>query len=151
MTPGGIEPATFWFVAQHLNHCATAVPQTQVHIVNINSRTSNCQYSLFSRNNPIIRIFYLSGWLSVPISPDQWSSTVCEKKNGVRKIAKNSFVKIQYFVRLNAYLSRTRKGGYLFSLSPCSPLIDISIRMNIKTLMRAPWNYPDISRIKFKN
>jgi len=24
MTPAGIEPATFWFVAQHLNHCATA-------------------------------------------------------------------------------------------------------------------------------
>ena len=23
MTPSGIEPATFWFVAQHLNHCAT--------------------------------------------------------------------------------------------------------------------------------
>ena len=27
MTPSGIEPATFRFVAQHLNHCATAVPQ----------------------------------------------------------------------------------------------------------------------------
>jgi len=25
MTPAGIEPATFWFVAKHLNHCATAV------------------------------------------------------------------------------------------------------------------------------
>ena len=25
-TPAGIEPATFLFVAQHLNHCATAVP-----------------------------------------------------------------------------------------------------------------------------
>jgi hypothetical protein len=23
MTPSGIEPATFQFVAQHLNHCAT--------------------------------------------------------------------------------------------------------------------------------
>jgi len=28
MTPAGIEPATFRFVAQHLNHCTTAVPQT---------------------------------------------------------------------------------------------------------------------------
>jgi len=27
MTPAGIETATFRFVAQHLNHCATAVPQ----------------------------------------------------------------------------------------------------------------------------
>jgi len=26
MTPSGIEPATFRFVAQRLNHCATAVP-----------------------------------------------------------------------------------------------------------------------------
>ena len=27
VTPAGIEPATFRFVAQHLNHCATAVPK----------------------------------------------------------------------------------------------------------------------------
>ena len=26
MTSAGIEPATFQFVAQHVNHCATAVP-----------------------------------------------------------------------------------------------------------------------------
>ena len=26
LTPAGIEPATFRFVAQHLNHCTTAVP-----------------------------------------------------------------------------------------------------------------------------
>ena len=26
LTPSGIEPATFRFVAQHLNHCATAIP-----------------------------------------------------------------------------------------------------------------------------
>jgi len=25
LTPAGIEPATFQFVAQHFNHCATAV------------------------------------------------------------------------------------------------------------------------------
>ena len=29
MTPSGIESATFRFVAQHLNHCATAVPWAQ--------------------------------------------------------------------------------------------------------------------------
>jgi len=31
MTPAGIEPATFRFVAQLLNHCATAVPRTIDH------------------------------------------------------------------------------------------------------------------------
>jgi len=32
MTPAGFEPATFRFVAQHLNHCAAAVPYlTDVH------------------------------------------------------------------------------------------------------------------------
>ena len=30
MTPGGIEPATFRIVAQHLNHCATAVPTKSI-------------------------------------------------------------------------------------------------------------------------
>jgi len=29
MTPYGTEPATFRFIAQHLNHCATAVPTLQ--------------------------------------------------------------------------------------------------------------------------
>ena len=31
MTPAGIEPATFRFVEQHLNHCATAVPPEELH------------------------------------------------------------------------------------------------------------------------
>jgi len=29
LTPAGIEPATFRFVAQNVNHCATAVPFLQ--------------------------------------------------------------------------------------------------------------------------
>ena len=32
MTPSGIEPETFWFEAQHLNHCATAVPLQSITI-----------------------------------------------------------------------------------------------------------------------
>jgi len=47
-----------------------------VRTVNSNSRTSNRQCSLFVKNNPIIRIFCLSGWLAVPINPDKWSSIV---------------------------------------------------------------------------
>ena len=49
--------------------------QAQVRTVNSNCRTSNCKSSLFSKKNPIIRIFCISGWLAVPINPDKWSST----------------------------------------------------------------------------
>ena len=31
LTLAGIEPSTFWFVAQRLNHCATAVPSPPPH------------------------------------------------------------------------------------------------------------------------
>jgi hypothetical protein len=31
LTPAGIEPATFRTVAQHLNHCATAVPSREMY------------------------------------------------------------------------------------------------------------------------
>jgi len=30
MTPSGIEPVTFRFLAQYLNHCATTVPNNTV-------------------------------------------------------------------------------------------------------------------------
>jgi hypothetical protein len=33
MAPSGIEPATFWFIAQYLNHCATAVPHNIIVIL----------------------------------------------------------------------------------------------------------------------
>ena len=39
MTPSGIEPATFRFVAQHLNHCATAVPRRAVPFIYNSSPT----------------------------------------------------------------------------------------------------------------
>jgi len=44
---------------------------TQVRTVRVNSngRTSYCQCSLFSKKNPIIQIFCISGWLAVPINP----------------------------------------------------------------------------------
>ena len=35
LTPNGIEPATFRFVAQHLNHCAPAVPRHIMYLLQI--------------------------------------------------------------------------------------------------------------------
>jgi hypothetical protein len=35
MTPSWIEPATVWFVAQYLNHCATAVPNLMFTVYNM--------------------------------------------------------------------------------------------------------------------
>jgi len=34
LTPAGIEPVTFQFVAQHHNHCATAVRQVKLRASN---------------------------------------------------------------------------------------------------------------------
>ena len=48
----------------------------QVHTVNSNSWTSNCQRGLFSKKNAIIQIFCISGRLAIPINPDKWSYTV---------------------------------------------------------------------------
>ena len=81
LTPAGIEPATFGFVAQHLNHCGTAVPTQQlvpgifpegyrrpVHRadnltafmcrLSWNLRASNC-WNLQSLSRPAIGLLYL--------------------------------------------------------------------------------------------
>jgi hypothetical protein len=41
MTPSGIEPATFRFVTQYLNHCATAVTQLSMHNINVKKWVSD--------------------------------------------------------------------------------------------------------------
>ena len=51
-----------WFLVLQI-WCGQKV-QLQVHTVNSNSRTSNCQCSLFSKINPIIWILCKSGWLA---------------------------------------------------------------------------------------
>jgi hypothetical protein len=43
MTPSGIEPATFRFVAQQLNHCATAVLIHELkEYLNLHNKTNKC-------------------------------------------------------------------------------------------------------------
>ena len=46
MTQAGIEPATFRFVAQHLNHCATAVP----------NRNEYQEYFLVGKGNRCVKL-----------------------------------------------------------------------------------------------
>jgi len=46
LTPAEIEPATFRFVAQQLNHCATSVPFLSSRVLQIKSRLLPCTYRL---------------------------------------------------------------------------------------------------------
>jgi len=49
MTSAGIEPATFQFVAQHLNHCATDVPRANSgYVVNIKTYSVRHMQIIFS-------------------------------------------------------------------------------------------------------
>jgi hypothetical protein len=45
LTLAGIEPATFRFVTQHLNHCATAAPSVQTYVLNFLSHTRGWEQS----------------------------------------------------------------------------------------------------------
>jgi hypothetical protein len=47
--------------------------------VNSKNRNSYCHCSLFSKKNPVIRIFRTFGYLAVPINLDNWSSNICKK------------------------------------------------------------------------
>ena len=68
-----------WLLELQIGHGRKV--STQVRTVNSNSRTSNCQRSLFSKKNPIIRIFCLSGWLAVPLNPDKCSAVLATMVN----------------------------------------------------------------------
>jgi hypothetical protein len=62
MTPAGIEPATFRFVAQHLKHCATAAPKRHLNIQLFNPLNAELNptchlLALFGAH----RIFHVSG------------------------------------------------------------------------------------------
>jgi hypothetical protein len=61
-----------WLLELQIRHGRKVL--THVHTVNSNSWTSNCLCRLFSKKNPIIWIFCISRWLSVPINRYKWSS-----------------------------------------------------------------------------
>ena len=50
-TPAGIEQATFRFVAQHLNHCATAAPRKLAAALIYHCHSSFHQTSVFIRRS----------------------------------------------------------------------------------------------------
>ena len=66
MTPVGIEPATFQFVAQHLNHCATAVPtQYKYSIVIVCICNRMLQYKVVTLIFKVLTaLLEPKGWLS---------------------------------------------------------------------------------------
>jgi len=58
MTPAGIEPATFRFVAQHLHHCATAVPPLFIG----RWMQSSCQLALFGYPDRSFSVLFPQLW-----------------------------------------------------------------------------------------
>jgi len=58
LTPAGIEPATFLFLAQHLNHCATAIPNSS-HNTTILSSVYNLSTQLHVSANAAVAIIRL--------------------------------------------------------------------------------------------
>jgi hypothetical protein len=52
LTLAGIEPATFRFVAQHLNHCAADIMYWTIHIVQYNGDTKSAVIKTTTLNLP---------------------------------------------------------------------------------------------------
>ena len=95
MTPSGIEPATFRFVAQHLNHCATAVPilysaqtlskdgnalvrwgisKAYPYFIRIHYRDRHIRLSFFFSYSPLLlyssircAVYYYCDWISISV------------------------------------------------------------------------------------
>ena len=72
MTPAGIEPATFRFEAQHLNHCATTVPPIHTHIQDVPG--GRCQTSGECSEQTDVRECFLS------LSTQTWVFQFCYPK-----------------------------------------------------------------------
>ena len=58
LTPAGIEPATFPFVAQLLNHCATAVNVVQTVLSNISRGKGLPDISVARYQNVVPNVYY---------------------------------------------------------------------------------------------
>jgi len=81
MTPAGIEPATFRFVAQRLNHCATAVP-FQIHIIIIIIINVK-DWTLWSVPSPELQLLAPTLLRPSNCSPSLWSVVVRFQRDSV--------------------------------------------------------------------
>ena len=74
MTPSGIEPATFRFVAQHFNHCASAVPKDDWYMQQKTARNSACSESRIKYVHwSVFHLLYRGLWTYIMyILPAQW-------------------------------------------------------------------------------
>jgi len=68
MTPSGIEPATFRFVAQRLNHCATAVPQFLTCTCTFHFLWSHTDNHIFRRHSFIRHTTWLASDLHTSVA-----------------------------------------------------------------------------------
>ena len=58
-TPSGFEPATFRFVAQHLNHCATAVPGIPNYYLSITGGVNFARHKSLSKYGCLLDLGYV--------------------------------------------------------------------------------------------
>ena len=71
LTPAGIEPATFRFVAQHLNHCATAAPccTVDIQIIVLSICVFLLRWFVVCRGITILLRHTILGWTTL----EEWS------------------------------------------------------------------------------
>jgi hypothetical protein len=111
MTPSGIEPATFRFVAQYLNHCATAFPMILYTDINFDCIFSVCEI-IFRVELKALRLFTDI----YPKSARRWPRNVAETCSSV---GSNHETTVLCFV-VCALIRNT------FGLFHCSQPLDLS-------------------------
>jgi len=66
MTPAGIEPVTFQFVAQHLNHCATTTVDCMCTIIlSKNKNVGKKQIRVVVLQTPISKYYHSLEWVQM--------------------------------------------------------------------------------------
>ena len=72
LTPARIEPATFRFVAQHLNHCATAVPSMLQYVIILFISTCSRVRVQYVTPSALLRHVGCRLWCRLTLWPWRW-------------------------------------------------------------------------------